>query len=270
MHKHSCTMVFLILSLPPVLDLGFTDADRNSVPVPSFWSEESHSRFLNALAGNISPTSLHDSTATVPNNTEATDSLAALMASFDHKPSFAPLQGPRNGKAPASLRMQPRLPKLIPLTLLVSVWCVFAYFVLWRERAIFEEKSVLFVEQPSWSRWSDLSWRSPMNEGVAWGVQVVVSCSADLLTHVLCLSQPFFWAFVTLQLIPFSLRIFPASVRLLFFLKSWDRLIHYDKDAVEPGALLSTVLPLLPPPFHSLIVNGLGCLQMFNLFLDDL
>lgn len=39
---------------------------------------------------------------------------------------------------------------------------------------------------------------------------------------------------------------------------------------VQPPALLSLALPHLPPPFSSLITNGLGYLRMGNAFLDDI
>ncbi|KAG5337486.1 hypothetical protein C0989_009522 [Termitomyces sp. Mn162] len=42
------------------------------------------------------------------------------------------------------------------------------------------------------------------------------------------------------------------------------------RDTVQPPTLLAIVLPHLPPPLPSIIVNGLKYFQMGSLFLDDL
>jgi hypothetical protein len=42
------------------------------------------------------------------------------------------------------------------------------------------------------------------------------------------------------------------------------------KDAVQPPSIVALVLPHLPPPFPSIIINSLKYLQMGSLFLDDL
>ncbi|KNZ82132.1 hypothetical protein J132_07716 [Termitomyces sp. J132] len=63
---------------------------------------------------------------------------------------------------------------------------------------------------------------------------------------------PFFWAFTTLQLVLHSVRIFSGF------------------DTVQPPTLLAIVLPHLPPPLPSIIVNGIKYFQMGSLFLDDL
>lgn len=42
------------------------------------------------------------------------------------------------------------------------------------------------------------------------------------------------------------------------------------QDAVQPPMLLAMVLPQLPPPFPSIIVNGMKYLQLGSILLDDL
>ncbi|KAJ6614922.1 hypothetical protein B0H10DRAFT_2022875, partial [Mycena sp. CBHHK59/15] len=76
-------------------------------------------------------------------------------------------------------------------------------------------------------------WKQLAKDG--WGVQTV----------------PFFWAFVTLELVLHSLRIFSGF------------------DAFRPPTLLALALPHLPPPIPSLIVHSMKYAQMGSLMLDD-
>lgn len=44
----------------------------------------------------------------------------------------------------------------------------------------------------------------------------------------------------------------------------------FHQDTVQPPTLLAILLPHLPPPLPSIVMNGLKYLQMGSLFLDDL
>jgi len=147
------------------------------------------------------------------------------------------------GKAPAGVSpaaAPTRLQKLMPFVHLISMWCLLAYFVLYREPQAYVESggSVEAAGGPGlWRRWAELGRPSAVVDGVQFfKVQVV----------------PFFWAFTTLQIALHSVRIFSGF------------------DAVQPPTLLAFALPHLPPPLPSIIVNGLKYLQMGSLFLDDL
>jgi GET complex subunit GET2 len=144
--------------------------NQNSVPNTLVGSELSHSLALNAIVSEGLPAS-----AAYTFGAAGTTHPAALMSPDSPFTSPSPdLHIQKNaGKAPTSVRVQPRLHRLISLIHLVSVWCLLAYFVSWREPAVYEEHSVLFLGKPaSWSRWIDLSWR---NQTSSRGVQTVVS-----------------------------------------------------------------------------------------------
>ncbi|KIK43840.1 hypothetical protein CY34DRAFT_679905 [Suillus luteus UH-Slu-Lm8-n1] len=69
-----------------------------------------------------------------------------------------------------------------------------------------------------------------------WGVQFV----------------PFMWAFMTAQVMLHSIRIYTGN------------------NQVQPPVLLALALPHLPPPFPSIITNGLRYIRMGGAILDDL
>jgi hypothetical protein len=140
------------------------------------------------------------------------------------------------GKAPAvpvPPKPATRLQKLMPLLHVISMWCLLAFFVLWKEPQIFVEKTAA-VEVPFWKRWPKLTTQGSLEGG--WGVQVA----------------PFFWAFLTMQVMLHSWRIFSGN------------------NEVQAPALLAFALPHLPPPFPSLITHGLRYFRMGGAFLDDL
>jgi len=136
-----------------------------------------------------------------------------LLSQFQEQPTSVPSQPPK----PPS-----RLQKLMPLLHLLCVWALLAYFVFSREPQVFGAGW-------SWSRWARLG-----TDG--WGIEAV----------------PFFYAFLTLQILLHSLRIFSGI------------------DAPQPHPLLSLALPHLPSPFPSLIMNALSYFKMAGFFLDDL
>jgi len=82
--------------------------------------------------------------------------------------------------------------------------------------------------------------------------------------------QSFFWAFMTVQVMLHSLRIFSGHVSRCSLVGSVCVDHNPPQNDVPPPALLSLVLPHLPPPLPSWITNGLGYLRMGNAFLDDI
>ncbi|KAF8439313.1 hypothetical protein L210DRAFT_3760991 [Boletus edulis BED1] len=216
------------------------DTPRPSPPPPAFtapsvWSEEQQHEFMQALMGGaLNPSGSFPSLPPPPPSFEtpprANDPFATMMAQMS---SVNAAQGVA-GKAPTLPKPPTRLHKWMPLLHLVCMWCFLAFFVLWKEPQVFVEKTAGAVEVAFWKRWPKL-----VNQGTfegTWGVQVV----------------SFFWAFMTLQVMLHSLRIFGG---------------HND---TQPPALLTVVLPHLPPPLPSVILNGLGYLRMGNAFLDDM
>ncbi|KAF8555901.1 hypothetical protein OG21DRAFT_1476302 [Imleria badia] len=205
---------------------------------PSVWSEEQQHQFMQALMGGaLNPAQPQPQPPPPPpfaTPPPADDPFATVMA------QLARMNPPQGGATPGRVPAPPappkpptRLQKWMPLLHLVCMWCLLAYFVLWKEPQVFVEKTAGAVEVAFWKRWPKLVTQAL---GGAWGVQVI----------------PFFWAFMTMQVMLHSLRVFSGH------------------NEVQPPALLSLALPHLPPPLPSLITNGLGYLRMGNAFLDDI
>ncbi|KAG7090635.1 hypothetical protein E1B28_009737 [Marasmius oreades] len=237
-------------------------------PDVSAWSEEQQQQFLQAIMGGFGARGGPDSpgqpalggTPGAPQipPSLADNPLAAMLfgaagaqGGNGSIPPFPP-PGIGLGKSPAmdggigtqvKTKKQSKFQKLMPLVHLVAIWTLLAYFVLVREP---EAHITLRGEVASdwkgvWRRWAELAYRSPYavvdsTAGQGWTVAVL----------------PFFWAFMALQIALHSTRIFNGF------------------DAAQPPALLAMVLPHLPPPFPSLIVNGLKYIHMGSTLLDDL
>lgn len=73
---------------------------------------------------------------------------------------------------------------------------------------------------------------------------------------------------MALQIALHSLRIFSGFVCTRFVPSAVSLMLY--QDAIEPHFLVALALPHLPPPFPSLIINGLKYLHMGGFFLDDL
>ncbi|KAH7884101.1 hypothetical protein F5I97DRAFT_1969331 [Phlebopus sp. FC_14] len=208
-------------------------------PDPSVWSEEQQRQFMQALMGGpLNPSAFPPLQPQLSGSQGAgspqEDPFAAMMAQLTQTD---PSRASQAGKTPVgSVPPQPatRLQKLMSLLHVVCMWCLLAFFVLWKEPQIFTEKTAGAVEIPFWKRWPMLAIQG--GDGGGWSVQVV----------------PFFWAFMTLQVMLHSLRIFSGH------------------NQVQSPALLALALPHLPPPIPSLITNGLRYFQMGGVFLDDL
>ncbi|RDX51570.1 hypothetical protein OH76DRAFT_1435579 [Lentinus brumalis] len=231
----------------------------SAAPDPSVWSEEQQQQFMNALLGAAAsgqfpgaeqPAPRTSSTSSFPavapsiaassttDGPPPDDPMAALMAAFQQGGAGAPpgFQFPGAGLGAAqSAAPKPKtlLQKLMPLVHIIAAWVLLAYFALWKEPEIYEERTHGSVAGSRWQRWADLAWKAPEGD---FGVQWV----------------PFFWAFTTLALVLHSWRIF---TRL---------------DPIQPPMLLALALPHLPPPLPAVITNGLKYLQIGGVFLDDI
>ncbi|KIM81713.1 hypothetical protein PILCRDRAFT_821063 [Piloderma croceum F 1598] len=226
-------------------------------PDPSVWSEEQQNAILQALMGGAAPAM--PGIAQMPRMAghgpgqpplspmpdaghDMSDPLAALMAQFSGQGQPGMNTTDFLGKAPTQpTKPVTRLQKLMPLLHLLSVWTLLAYFVFWKEPQAFEAgfgsvgvyTSMIGGRSSLARRWAELG------SGIGrdgWGVEAV----------------PFFYAFLTLQILLHSLRIFSGI------------------DAPRPHPLLSLALPHLPRPFPSLIINALSYWKMAGFFLDDL
>lgn len=225
--------------MPPPYSSGDTGLGR-AAPDPSVWSEEHQRQFLQALMGGAanSPQFPQPQISAAASNETSTpappgDPFAAIMNSLQQ---MDPSRGGAAGKVPAPLA--PAKPpsivqKFTPLLHILCTWLILAFFVLFKEPQMLVERSGGFSES-FWKRWAELAWRSSSIEG--WGVQFV----------------PFMWAFMTVQVMLHSIRIYTGN------------------NQVQPPALLALALPHLPPPFPSIITNGLRYIQMGGAILDDL
>ncbi|KAJ6456192.1 hypothetical protein C8R45DRAFT_1222294 [Mycena sanguinolenta] len=243
------------------------------MPDPSAWSMEQQAQFLQALMGGMPPPQSQSQPALTgasqaegngaPNPFTGMPAMennpfAAMMqmaAASGGGGAFPPMgadaaAGPMGGfgagmgmgKAPDVAPPKTLVQRLLPAVHLVSVWALLMYFVLVMEPAA-HEPGADGVAEPggigfAW-RWKQLTGGAKGQLGAAfasgWGVQVL----------------PFFWAFVTLELVLHSLRIFSGF------------------DAFRPPTLVALALPHLPPPISSLIVHGMKYMQMGSMFLDD-
>ncbi|KAF9482389.1 hypothetical protein BDN70DRAFT_991181 [Pholiota conissans] len=248
-------------------DANVFDGLAANAPDPSVWSSEQQQQFIQALMnasggpGGAFPPLPAAADPNVPHDPSMTpldNPFAALMGAqglggaagsggAGMFPPFGPGMGMEGMGAgfPGAMAPPPKektkLQKVLPLLHLVAMWCLLAYFVLWGEPSVHREitgEDVAWNATGIWKRWSALGQRSPL-----------LSTSMETFkVHVV----PFFWAFTTLQIALHSLRIFAGF------------------DSVQPPTLLALVLPHLPPPLPSLIINSMKYMQMGSLFLDDL
>ncbi|KAJ3735287.1 hypothetical protein DFJ43DRAFT_1151453 [Lentinula guzmanii] len=234
-------------------------------PDPSVWSDEQQ-QLMQALLGNMGGMAGIPGLAGMGSGQQAIGSgisePSSIPPAFLENPLAAMLMGAQTGqnggappfmppgmglgKAPdmsgSGTQAKPPslMQKLLPLVHLVALWSLLAYFVIYiepRNHGHFADSS----QVTSWSgiltRWAELAKRRPQAEMIQdWSVVAV----------------PFFWAFITLEIALYSIRIF------------------YGFDAVQPPMLLAMALPHLPPPFPSIIINGMKYLQLASILVDDL
>lgn len=179
--------------------------------------------------------------------------LAAMMfnglngngGDFGGMPDFSALAalGGAGGMG-AGMEAKPKVPpskyqKFAPLVHLVLLWALLGYFVFWFEPKIYAGRIVdAFPAVGSlWERWRVL-----LRTG---------GSAASLPQKLVVQAAPFFWAFLTLEVMLHSVQIFTGS------------------NSVQPPSLLALALPHIPPPFPSLIINSLKYIKMISFFLDD-
>ncbi|KAJ3723939.1 hypothetical protein EV361DRAFT_892721 [Lentinula raphanica] len=241
-----------------------SDVPSPAGPDPSVWSDEQQQQLMQALLGSMGGMAGMPSLAGMGNVNSGQQAIGsgadpATMPTFPDNPFAAMLMGGQNGGAPpfmppgTNLGKVPDMSKggaqkkppslmqnMLPLVHLVALWSLLAYFVIYVE----PQSQGAFTnvgESTSWSgiltRWAELAKRRPQAEMIqGWSVAVV----------------PFFWAFITLEIALYSIRIF------------------YGFDTVQPPMLLAMALPHLPPPLPSVIINGMKYLQLASILLDDL
>ncbi|KAG1829411.1 hypothetical protein EV424DRAFT_1526332 [Suillus variegatus] len=232
---------YLNAGIPPrATAASFVDAGVSGAgPDPSVWSEEHQRQFLQALmsgAANSPQFPQPQISAAASNGTTTPPSGDPFVNIMNSLQQMDPSRGGATGKVPAPpapAKPLSTVQKFTPLLHILCTWLILAFFVLVKEPQILVERSGGFSESV-WKRWAELAWRSSSIEG--WGVQFV----------------PFMWAFMTVQVVLHSIRISTGN------------------NQVQPPVLLALALPHLPPPFPSIITNGLRYIRMGGAILDDL
>ncbi|KAJ2915641.1 hypothetical protein MD484_g4753, partial [Candolleomyces efflorescens] len=237
---------------------------RIPTPDPSVWSVEQQQQFMRALMGASAAASsagqdtpmlqspLGDPNAPLDPTLPPLDNpLAAMLfggaagagAGVDPKqqqgllfpPGFQPQHAPDVSSSPPPRKFQ----KYLPLVHLVVLWALLGYFVFWFEPKVYEANVVDAFPSAGglWARWRELVGRSPVSEAGLKRLQVQIA--------------PFFWAFITVEVMLHSIQIFTGS------------------NTVQPPSILAMFLPQLPPPIPSIVINSLKYFRMFSMFLDD-
>lgn len=136
---------------------------------------------------------------------------------------------------PVPTKPQSKLQKFLPLIHIISVWCLFAFFAIWKEPIVYSEHPLWQGKADSfWARWARLSPQSSRTPGETWQVQPVVRPYDFLLSiRILTLPQPFWGALATLELVLFSFRIFSGFVRGFSQNSSYD-LAHINRRTRYP------------------------------------
>ncbi|KAI6043788.1 hypothetical protein EDC04DRAFT_2866210 [Pisolithus marmoratus] len=225
-------------SPPSVSDAAGAPA---SAPIdPSMWTDDQQRQLMQALMGGggapRTPFSLPPQ-GQPPTDADPMSTFLAQLAQANQA------QGRGFGSAAAASGQSPltqtppsRLQNMIPLIHALCMWCLLAFFVLWKEPSVYAEKAAVHQSEVSiWRRWQMLGYRRPEDEG-GWGVQLV----------------PFFWALMTVEIMLHTIRIFTGHAQL------------------NPPKLLALAIPHLPPPFPSLLMDALRYLRLGNSFVDDI
>lgn len=192
------------------------------------WSEAQQEQFMRALGagsnrGSSEPPLLSAGGPSQPAQRAGSeepnmDLLHALMAAQQQRPG-SPGSATAFSDTSSAVRVAPKprskVQKLLPLIHVISVWCLFVFFAAWREPVVHHENSPWQGGESSfWARWARLSPQSIKTQGEAWQVQPVVRpCYIPGFDRILTMSQPFWGALATLELVLFSFRIFSGFVR---------------------------------------------------------
>lgn len=212
---------------------GSADKQRadlaNGAPLdPSVWSEAQQEQFMRALGvgsdrRSSEPPLLSARGPPQPPQRAVSedpniDLLNALMAAQQQRsgtPGSTTAFSDASPPFPVATKPRSKLQKLLPLIHVGSVWCLFAFFALWKEPTVHTKNPLWQGQENSfWARWARLSPQSSTTPGETWQVQPMVRLYHDLLSvQILTLPQPFWGALATLELILFSFRIFSGFVR---------------------------------------------------------
>jgi hypothetical protein len=165
-----------------------SDPINPALPDPSAWSEAQQEQFMRALGmisdrGSSEPPLLSAGGPPQPHPRAVSedpnlDLLNALLAAQHQRPGTPGSTAAFTEASPAfpvAPRSRSKLQKLLPLVHLILVWCLFAFFAIWREPAVHSENSPWKGEETSfWARWARLSPQSSGTENETWQVQPVV------------------------------------------------------------------------------------------------
>lgn len=180
--------------------------------------------------------------------------------------------GAGKGVAP-DLPLPSRLQQLMPFVHLVMMWCLLAYFVMWEEPRVYEQRNI-GREFGVWRRWAELCMKPIGITAQMLQIQIVVGyiLSLNRCRLMTVSSVAFLLGFHDVaNCVTFSADIFRFCACLFnIFLVLLTCSILNVQDAVQPPTLIALALPHLPPTVSSIIMNTLKYLQMGSLFLDDL
>jgi GET complex subunit GET2 len=134
---------------------------------PSVWSEEQQAAFMRAMnmasASNNSGAAAppHSSTPSwLSNDGTGVDFLNALMAPSQERPKLSSHSSVFNAESTTNAQKQNTwLQRLLPLVHVLSVWILFAFFVLWQEPGVFNT-NYTWKSNPEttiWQRWARLA-----------------------------------------------------------------------------------------------------------------
>ena len=187
---------------------GSGGSKSSSPPDPSVWSTEQQQQFLQALLSGAPPPRTFDVNAQVSDGAVPDDPLLALLSSMGMQGGMG-----QGAKVAPQSRTEPKpktaIQKLLPLLHVIAVWALLAFFIFWREPEAFQARNSVVVSSGNiWNRWAKLA--SGTAAQSTWGIEIVVSLRpvATAKTVLLTCIQPFFWAFVSLELALSSTRIF--------------------------------------------------------------
>lgn len=190
---------------------------------PSVWTEEHQRQFLQALMSTSPGPSPF--TQSQPAGNDPFSMMMARMAQTNQGPGSPPPAQASTAPATATAASAPRpLQNLMSLLHFACMWCLLAYFVLWKEPHILAEKTAATVDVSIWSRWQTLLYQRP--DEIAWSVHLAVSQTGIVSQPRVSESrQPFFWTFMTVQVMLHSLRIFSGHVCGLYVFPFADSII---------------------------------------------
>jgi hypothetical protein len=181
------------------------------VPDPSVWSPEQQQQFLQALMGGAPLPQLPSANAPPPPRASSQEPLPPDLAAMLAPPASG-AQGPDTASGKRVEVPKTLAQKLMPVFHFLSMWMLLAYFAFYHEPKAFSSTPAAYPDKKGSviDRWASLL-EAPQLTLVVSFLSVVVCHGTKLM------SQPFFWAFTTTQLLLHSLRIFLGYVCPLSF-----------------------------------------------------